>query len=169
MKRCWPLRFAAAVIGSATLIGVCLIGAWIPAKLGYCLNITPSEPVGIYQRVAGGAQRGALVLLNQPRDSAASILGRHFPANIPLIKRVAAREARKMAENKKLSADISESGDQPRAILVRFAPKLAARVEADAHEQDVSPTEIVRSIICEHYGRAGDRRRTGRPTRRARG
>ena len=90
MKRCWPLRFAVAAIGSAILAGVCLSGAWMPAKLGYCLNITPSEPVGIYQRVAGGPQRGALVLLNQPRDSAASILGRYLPANIPLIKRIAA-------------------------------------------------------------------------------
>jgi conjugative transfer signal peptidase TraF len=90
MKRCWLLRFTAAAIGSATLLGVCLIGAWMPAKLGYCLNITPSEPVGIYRRIGGGVERGALVLLNQPRDSAASILGRYLPANIPLIKRIAA-------------------------------------------------------------------------------
>jgi type IV secretory pathway protease TraF len=31
-----------------------------------------------------------LVLLNQPNDFAASILGRYVPANIPLIKRIAA-------------------------------------------------------------------------------
>lgn len=90
MRRCWPLRFAGAAIGSATLVAVCLIGTKLPAQLGYCLNITPSEPVGIYRRVAGRADRGALVLLNQPHDSAASILGRYLPANIPLIKRVAA-------------------------------------------------------------------------------
>jgi conjugative transfer signal peptidase TraF len=85
-------RLAGAAIGSATLVAVCLTGAKLPAALGYCLNITPSEPVGIYQRIAGGAQRGTLVLLNQPRDSASSILGRYLPANIPLIKRVAAIE-----------------------------------------------------------------------------
>ncbi len=90
MKRCWPLRFAGAAIGSATLVGVCLIGAWMPAKLGYCLNITPSEPVGIYRQIGGGVERGALVLLNRPHGSAASILGRYLPANIPLIKRIAA-------------------------------------------------------------------------------
>lgn len=59
-----------------------------------------------------------------------------------------------MPENKKLSADISETGDQPRAILVRFAPELAARVEADARARGSSPTEIVRSIVCEHYSGA---------------
>ena len=59
-----------------------------------------------------------------------------------------------MAENKKLSGDISETGDQPRAILVRFAPELAARVEADAQARGSSPTEIVRSIVCEHYSGA---------------
>jgi len=90
MKRCWSLRFTAAAIGSAILVSVCLIGAWLPAKLGYCLNITPSEPVGIYRQIGGGVERGALVLLNRPRGSAASILGRYLPANIPLIKRVAA-------------------------------------------------------------------------------
>jgi conjugative transfer signal peptidase TraF len=90
MRRCWPLRFAGAAIGSATLVAVCLIGARLPAALGYCLNLTPSEPVGIYRRVAGGAQPNALVLLRQPHDSAAPILERYLPANIPLIKRIAA-------------------------------------------------------------------------------
>jgi hypothetical protein len=59
-----------------------------------------------------------------------------------------------MAENKKLSADISETADQPRAILVRFAPEVAAQVEADAQARSASPTEIVRSIVCEHYSGA---------------
>jgi len=90
MRRCWPLRFAGAAIGSAILVAVCLIGARLPAALGYCLNITPSEPVGIYRRVASGVHRNALVLLRQPQDPASSILGRYLPANIPLIKRVAA-------------------------------------------------------------------------------
>jgi hypothetical protein len=61
------------------------------------------------------------------------------------------REAKKMAESKKISADISETGDQRRAILVRFAPEVAAQVEADAQARNASPTEIVRSIVCEHY------------------
>jgi hypothetical protein len=41
-------------------------------------------------------------------------------------------EERKMPENKRISADINESGEQPRAVLVRLAPEIAARVEADA-------------------------------------
>ena len=57
-QRCWMLRLAGAAIGSATLVAVCLIGAKLPAALGYCLNLTPSERVGIYRRVAGRAERG---------------------------------------------------------------------------------------------------------------
>jgi conjugative transfer signal peptidase TraF len=86
------LRLAGAAIGSATLLGVCLTGAWLPARLGYFLNITPSEPVGIYREIGGGAERGTLVLLKQPHDPASSILNlkSYLPANIPLIKRIAA-------------------------------------------------------------------------------
>jgi conjugative transfer signal peptidase TraF len=62
----------------------------LPTALGYCLNLTPSEPVGIYRAVAGGAERGALVWLKQPVGPVAYILHRYAPANIPLIKRVAA-------------------------------------------------------------------------------
>ncbi len=91
MKRhCWTLRITTAVTGCAILIGISLIGYRLPAALGYCLNLTPSEPVGIYRLVAGGAQRGALVWLKQPVGPAASILHRYAPAKIPLIKRVAA-------------------------------------------------------------------------------
>jgi hypothetical protein len=84
---------------------------------------------------------------------------KEFSRKIPEFRTVsriseAEREAKKMPENKKLSADISETGDQPRAILVRFAPELAARVEADAQARGASPTEIVRSIVCEHYSGA---------------
>jgi len=89
-QRCWMLRLAGAAIGSATLVTVCLIGTKLPAALGYCLNRTPSEPVGIYRRVSGRAERGTLILLNQPHESAAPLLGRYLPANIPLIKRIAA-------------------------------------------------------------------------------
>jgi len=91
MKRhCWILRIATAVTGCAILIGVSLIGYRLPAALGFCLNLTPSEPVGVYRLVAGGAERGALVWLKQPVGSAASVLHRYAPVNIPLIKRVAA-------------------------------------------------------------------------------
>jgi conjugative transfer signal peptidase TraF len=89
-RRCWMPSLAGAAIGSATLVSVCLIGAKLPAALGYYLNLTPSEPVGIYRRVSGRAERGTLILLNQPHDSVASILGHYLPANIPLIKRIAA-------------------------------------------------------------------------------
>lgn len=60
-----------------------------------------------------------------------------------------------MPENKKISGDINESGEQPRAVLVRFAPEIVARLETEARERDASPTEIVRAIVCEHYGEAG--------------
>jgi hypothetical protein len=59
-----------------------------------------------------------------------------------------------MRENKRTSADIKENSEQPRSVLVRLAPEIAARVEADAREDDVSPTEIVRSIVCDHYSGA---------------
>ena len=61
-----------------------------------------------------------------------------------------------MPENKKISADLSEPSQQPRAVLVRIAPEIASRVEAEARERDVSPTEIVRSIVCDHYGGAAE-------------
>jgi hypothetical protein len=75
---------------------------------------------------------------------------------IPTLSRIseAECESKKMAGNKKLSADISETGDQRRAILMRFAPEVAARVEGDAQARSASPTEIVRSIVCEHYSGA---------------
>ena len=88
-KRCWILRVATAVIGCPVLIGTGLIGYRVPSTVGYCLNLTPSEPVGIYRRVAGGAERGVLVWLKQPTGPTASVLHRYAPANIPLIKRVA--------------------------------------------------------------------------------
>jgi conjugative transfer signal peptidase TraF len=91
MKRhCWILRIATAAAGCAILMGISLIGYRLPGALGYCLNLTPSEPVGIYRLVEGGAERGAFVWLKQPVGPAASILHRYAPANIPLIKRVAA-------------------------------------------------------------------------------
>jgi conjugative transfer signal peptidase TraF len=90
MNRQWILRAAVGVTGGVIAITVCAFGGWFPRELGYCLNITPSEPVGIYELVPGGITRGGLVLLKQPQDSAASILHRYIPTNLPLIKRVAA-------------------------------------------------------------------------------
>lgn len=90
MSRQWILRAVVGLIGAAIAAGVCLFGDWLPLKLGYCLNITPSEPVGIYRLVPGGAERGTLVLLKQPHDPAASVLHPYVPVNLPLIKRVAA-------------------------------------------------------------------------------
>ncbi len=90
MNRRWILRAVVGVIGVATAMAVCALGDWLPLELGYCLNITPSEPAGIYELVPGGVARGALVLLPQPHDSSASLLRRYVPARLPLIKRVAA-------------------------------------------------------------------------------
>jgi hypothetical protein len=41
-------------------------------------------------------------------------------------------EERRMSENKRISADINETSEQPRAVLVRLAPEIATRVETDA-------------------------------------
>ena len=90
MSRQWILRAVVGLTGGAIAAGVCLFGDWLPLGLGYCLNITPSEPVGIYRLVPGEAERGTLILLQQPHDPAATILRPYVPANLPLIKRVAA-------------------------------------------------------------------------------
>jgi conjugative transfer signal peptidase TraF len=90
MSRRLILRFAVGLIGGAIAMAVCAFGGWFPLELGFCFNITPSEPAGIYELVPGGAGRGALALLEQPRGSAASTLRRYIPAKLPLVKRVAA-------------------------------------------------------------------------------
>lgn len=90
MNKQWILRAVVGLIGAATAASVCLAGDWLPLNLGYCLNITPSEPVGFYRLVPGGVERDTLVLLKQPHDLAASVLRRYVPMNLPLIKRVAA-------------------------------------------------------------------------------
>src|SRR5579875_2612158 len=64
-------------------------------------------------------------------------------------------EERIMSENKRISTDINDGLEQTRAVLVRFAPQIAARLEADARERDASPTEIVRAIVREHYSERG--------------
>lgn len=89
-RRCWILRVVTAAIGCAILTGASVIGYRLPGLLGYCLNLTPSEPVGIYHLVAAGTERDALVWLKQPVGPTAFILHRYAPAYIPLIKRVAA-------------------------------------------------------------------------------
>ncbi len=89
-QRCWILRIISAAIGCAILMGISVVGYRLPGALGYCLNLTPSEPVGIYRLVAGGVDRGTLVWMKQPTGAAVSVLHRYVPANIPLIKCVAA-------------------------------------------------------------------------------
>jgi hypothetical protein len=56
-----------------------------------------------------------------------------------------------MADNIVKSDDFTRSVDQAKPITVRFAPEIAARLEAQAREREVSPTEIVRAIVREHY------------------
>jgi conjugative transfer signal peptidase TraF len=90
MSRRLVLRFAVGLVGGAIAMGVCALGGWLPLKAGYCFNITPSEPVGIYRLVPGGVERGTLVLLKQPHNPAASVLQLYIPAKLPLVKRVAA-------------------------------------------------------------------------------
>ena len=90
MQRCWILRVVTSAAGCAILTAVSLLGYWVPGALGYCLNLTPSEPVGIYRVVPGVAEHGVLVWLKQPEGPATSVLHRYIPANISLIKRVVA-------------------------------------------------------------------------------
>lgn len=90
MKKRWASGAMVGILGSATAAAICVIGNWLPTKLGCCLNITPSEPVGFYRRIDGKPERGALVLLEQPQNSRASVLRTYLPINLPLIKRVAA-------------------------------------------------------------------------------
>jgi hypothetical protein len=59
-----------------------------------------------------------------------------------------------MVDSNTKSDDFTRTADQAKPITVRFAPEVAARVEADAQARSASPTEIVRSIVCEHYSGA---------------
>ena len=61
-----------------------------------------------------------------------------------------------MVENRAVSDGTKETQSQGRQLAVRFAPEIVARLEADARERDASPTEIVRAIVCAHYGAAGE-------------
>ena len=64
-----------------------------------------------------------------------------------------------MVEKRAVSEGTNETQNQSKQLAVRFAPEVAARIEADAAAQDASPTEIVRAIVCEHYGAAGEQTR----------
>ena len=59
-----------------------------------------------------------------------------------------------MVENRAVSDGTNEAQSQPKQLAVRFAPEIVARIEADAAARDASLTEIVRSIVCEHYSGA---------------
>lgn len=56
-----------------------------------------------------------------------------------------------MVENRAVSDGTNEAQSQGKQLAVRFAPEVVGRIEADAIAGNVSPTEIVRSIVCEHY------------------
>jgi conjugative transfer signal peptidase TraF len=91
MKRSRILRAAAGLTASALAASLCLIGSWLPLRLGYCLNVTSSEPVGFYRRTNARLTRGVLVLLHQPDNAlAAPMLNAYIPPGFALIKRVAA-------------------------------------------------------------------------------
>ena len=64
-----------------------------------------------------------------------------------------------MVENRAVSEGTNETQNQSKQLAVRFAPEVIARIEADAAAENASPTEIVRAIVCEHYGRAGEQTR----------
>ena len=61
-----------------------------------------------------------------------------------------------MVENRPVSDGTNESPSQSKQLAVRFAPELVARIDADATAQNASPTEIVRSIVFEHYSGASE-------------
>ena len=63
-----------------------------------------------------------------------------------------------MAEHKAVSEGTNEIQNQTRQLAVRFGPEIVARLENEAAAKNVSPTEIVRSIVCEHYAAASDQR-----------
>jgi hypothetical protein len=75
---------------------------------------------------------------------------------IPAVPQKTVKEA-EMVENKTVSDGTNETTSQSRQLAVRFAAELVARIEADAAAQNASPTEIVRSIVFEHYSGAGER------------
>jgi len=56
-----------------------------------------------------------------------------------------------MVENRAVSDGTNEAQSQPRQLAVRFAAEIITHIEADAAARDVSLTEVVRSIVSEHY------------------
>jgi hypothetical protein len=60
-----------------------------------------------------------------------------------------------MVDSNTKSDDFTRTADQAKPITVRFAPEVAGQVEADAQARSASPTEIVRSIVSEHYSGVG--------------
>ena len=64
-----------------------------------------------------------------------------------------------MVEKTAVSEGTNETQNQSKQLAVRFAPEVAARIEADAAAQNASPTEVVRAIVCEHYRGAGEQTR----------
>ncbi|HUA36528.1 MAG TPA: hypothetical protein VMA09_23180 [Candidatus Binataceae bacterium] len=61
-----------------------------------------------------------------------------------------------MAEETMKANDFARSADQAKPITIRFSSEIAAQIEAEAQARDASPTEIVRSIVCDHYNESVD-------------
>ncbi|WP_231858568.1 S26 family signal peptidase [Thalassospira xiamenensis] len=54
-------------------------------------NASPSAPVGLYRMISGVPQKGDFVLVRTPKQVSALASSRHYiPANVPLVKRIAA-------------------------------------------------------------------------------
>ena len=54
-------------------------------------NASSSAPVGLYRMIAGAPQKGDFVLVRPPKPVSALASSRHYiPANVPLVKRIAA-------------------------------------------------------------------------------
>jgi len=56
-----------------------------------------------------------------------------------------------MAEETMKANDFARSADQAKPITIRFSSEIA-----EAQARDASPTEIVRSIVCDHYNESVD-------------
>src|SRR5260370_29896166 len=87
-------------------------------------------------------------------------LAQKRPGNkeIPTVPERSFKEA-EMVENRAVSKGTNETENQSKQLAVRFAPEVVALIEADAAAENASPTEIVRAIVCEHYGAAGEQTR----------
>lgn len=89
-RRLWCRRLGfAALIGCATAPLVASI-LWKPSTV-LVWNVSASAPVGLYRVHAGMARRGDMVVAWTPEPARTlAAQRRYLPANVPLVKRVAA-------------------------------------------------------------------------------